>query len=137
MSKDKADSNLDSVTGKELQEYYFEFKEMERLQKKYNLLFVNPRTVLVSYPKSGRTWLRMMLAKLMQLALGEKAKSDKYEIFPALHDTYKELKERFKDSMQNRNPRIYGSSTPPRKKKKDRWKEQEIEKKEELKRKGC
>ena len=98
MSKDKADSNLDFVTEKKLQEYYFEFKEMERLQKKYNLLFISPHTVLVSYPKSGRTWLRMMMAKLMQLSLGEKAKSDKYEIFPAIHDTYKDFKERFKEN---------------------------------------
>tara|TARA_R100000808_G_scaffold367_1_gene2055 strand:- start:20396 stop:21181 length:786 start_codon:yes stop_codon:yes gene_type:complete len=77
-------------------------KEIVRLQNKYGLVFVKPNTILISYPKSGRTWLRMMLAKLMNETYN-KANNEKYEIFPALHDSYKQIKERFKKDYKNLN----------------------------------
>lgn len=77
-------------------------EEIQRLQEKYNLTYVYPNTILISYPKSGRTWLRMMLAKMMLLSF-DKITNDKYEIFPSLHLTYKELKERFKTDYKDLN----------------------------------
>ena len=39
----------------------------EKLEKKYKLKYFIKDTVLVSYPKSGRTWLRMILARTLHL----------------------------------------------------------------------
>ena len=69
-------------------------KEIDRLEKKYGLKFVAPTVNLISYPKSGRTWLRMMMAKYMTLAFPD-SNTDEYEIFPALHDDYKSFKNRY------------------------------------------
>tara|TARA_R100001594_G_scaffold147946_1_gene201966 strand:+ start:684 stop:1457 length:774 start_codon:yes stop_codon:yes gene_type:complete len=77
-------------------------KEIIRLQNKYKLIFVKPNTILISYPKSGRTWLRMMLAKLMSDTYN-KASNKTYEIFPSLHDSYKEIKNRFKEDYKDLN----------------------------------
>ena len=77
-------------------------KEMQRLQEKYGITFAHASTLLISYPKSGRTWLRMMLAKLMMSTYKE-AKNDRHEIFPSLHDSYKEVKARFKEDYKDLN----------------------------------
>jgi len=69
-------------------------KEVDRLEKKYGLKFVAPTVNLISYPKSGRTWLRMMLAKFMTLGFPD-ANTEENEIFPALHDDYKSFKKRY------------------------------------------
>ena len=38
---------------------------MSHMERKRDIQFLIRDTILVSYPKSGRTWLRMMLTKLL------------------------------------------------------------------------
>ena len=40
---------------------------LEKYERKYDIKFKSRRAVLVSAPKCGRTWLRMMLARILQL----------------------------------------------------------------------
>lgn len=55
---------------------------IEEYQNKYNIRYKNKKTVLISYPKSGRTWLRMILAKML-VNLGYNY--SKYEMILTLH----------------------------------------------------
>lgn len=61
---------------------------LEKYEKKWNIQFMTKDTVLISYPKSGRTWLRMILATILDLS-GEDV--SKYEMLPAFHYTPKEM----------------------------------------------
>ena len=54
----------------------------EDLEEKYNIKHYVKNAVLVSYPKSGRTWLRMILARLL-VNMGESC--EEYEMLPSLH----------------------------------------------------
>ena len=56
----------------------------EKSEKKYNIKYVVNSAAIVSYPKSGRTWLRMMMAKIIKEM---KYDTDLYEALPALHHT--------------------------------------------------
>jgi len=61
---------------------------LEKFEKKWNIQFVAKNTVLISYPKSGRTWLRMILASVLY----ESGKDiSKYEMLPAFHFSSDEL----------------------------------------------
>lgn len=64
----------------------------EFFEKKYSLTYLVRDTVVVSYPKSGRTWLRMTIAKALEL-LDYKPK--KYEFLPFLHKNPDQLIEKF------------------------------------------
>jgi len=61
---------------------------IEDLEKKYSIKYVIRDVALISYPKSGRTWLRMIMAKIIE-QLGYD--TDKYEAFPAFHHTPEKL----------------------------------------------
>ena len=63
----------------------------DHLEKKYNINYILKDTVLVSYPKSGRTWLRMIFAKIAN-QLGYD--TNKYEMLPALHYTPEQLEDK-------------------------------------------
>ena len=54
------------------------------LEKKYNINYVMKDTILVSYPKSGRTWLRMILAKILDESGIDVSK---YEMMPSFHSS--------------------------------------------------
>lgn len=60
----------------------------EHLEKKYSINYILKDTVLVSYPKSGRTWLRMIFAKIAH-ELGYD--TNKNEMLPAFHYTPEQL----------------------------------------------
>lgn len=54
----------------------------EELEEKTNIRFICKDTALISYPKSGRTWLRLQLAKLNR---DRGFPPSEYETMPALH----------------------------------------------------
>jgi len=63
----------------------------DHLEKKYNINYIIKDTALISYPKSGRTWLRMIFAKIAN-ELGYD--TDKNEMLPAFHYTPEQLNEK-------------------------------------------
>ena len=63
----------------------------DHLEKKYNIKYILKDTALVSYPKSGRTWLRMIFAKIAN-ELGYD--TNKNEMLPAFHYTPAQLDEK-------------------------------------------
>ena len=63
-----------------------------KLQEKRNIQFITKDVVLISYPKSGRTWIRMMLTKLL-LEMGHS--NDKYEMLPAMHAQPRKINDQF------------------------------------------
>ena len=66
--------------------------EFTALEKKYNIKYFLQDSILLSYPKSGRTWLRMILAKI----LDEKGyNTEEYEMLPAFHLSIDDIKKRF------------------------------------------
>jgi len=67
------------------------FKELE---EKYGIEYIIKDAVLASFPKSGRTWLRMILAKLLDL---KGIDTDEYEFLPVFHKSSSEIKNNFKD----------------------------------------
>ena len=38
---------------------------LEAFENKYNVKYYCDNTILISFPKCGRTWMRMMLARLI------------------------------------------------------------------------
>ena len=60
----------------------------EKQEEKWNIKFLLKNTALISYPKSGRTWLRMILASVLDYS-GQDI--SKYEMLPAFHDTPEEM----------------------------------------------
>ena len=67
-------------------------EKFEMLEKKYNIKYFLKDTVLLSYPKSGRTWLRMILAKILDL---KGYSTQEYEMIPAVHLPIDEIKKQF------------------------------------------
>ena len=61
------------------------------LEKRYNIKYFVDDAVIISYPKSGRTWLRMILAKLL-VNMGYDHKE--WEMLPCIHATPLELKQK-------------------------------------------
>lgn len=53
-----------------------------------NINFICKDTILVSYPKSGRTWLRMMLAKILK---DTGVDTDKNEMILCTHKNYNDI----------------------------------------------
>jgi len=70
----------------------------EEFEKKWLIDFIKKDTVLISYPKSGRTWLRMILATILD-------KSDinisKYEMLPAFHHSPREMVSKFGNNCKS------------------------------------
>ena len=62
------------------------------LEKRYDIKYLIKDTVVVSYPKSGRTWLRMILARLLT-NMGHD--HSEYEMLPVFHKSYKEISDLF------------------------------------------
>ena len=54
----------------------------EELEEKYDIKYYAKDAALISYPKSGRTWLRMILAKIL-VNMGESCED--YEMLPSFH----------------------------------------------------
>ena len=69
----------------------------ENLEKKYNIAYYCNDVLLVSYPKSGRTWLRMMLAKILK-DMGES--TDRVEMIPAMHKNPRQVYEEFGKNLK-------------------------------------
>jgi len=69
----------------------------KQLEQKYNIKFLFDDTILVSYPKSGRTWVRMILAKIL-VDGGYDYKL--YEFMPTLHKTPDEILNRFSKDIK-------------------------------------
>ena len=64
----------------------------EFFEKKYSLTYLIRDTIFISYPKSGRTWLRMTIAKALELA---DYKPKEYEFLPFLHKIPDQVIEQF------------------------------------------
>ncbi len=72
-------------------------KRVSYLEKKRNVQFLIKDTILVSYPKSGRTWVRMMLTKLLvDMGISNK----EFEMMLALHTQPKGLIRDFSDQAR-------------------------------------
>ena len=61
-------------------------------EKKYNIKYVLQDSILISYPKSGRTWLRMIMAKLINI---KGLDTSKKEFMPAVHYDVEKLRSMF------------------------------------------
>lgn len=57
-------------------------KKFQQIEYRRKIQFIVKDTVLVSYPKSGRTWLRMMMAKVLK-EMGHDVSN--FEMLPAMH----------------------------------------------------
>lgn len=68
-----------------------------KLEKRYNIKYFIKDTIVVSYPKSGRTWLRMLLAKLLVNMGHDHTKS---EMLPVFHKSYKEIADLFSKDIK-------------------------------------
>ena len=56
--------------------------KFQQIEHRRKIQFIVKDTVLVSYPKSGRTWLRMMMAKVLK-EMGHDVSN--FEMLPAMH----------------------------------------------------
>ncbi len=74
------------------------------LEERYNIKYFVDDAVIVSYPKSGRTWLRMILAKLL-VNMGYSHKE--WEMLPCLHATPLELKQRIARDVDTQNFKVW------------------------------
>ena len=66
------------------------FNRFEKWEKKYGIEYFMNDYAIISYPKAGRTWLRMIMAKLLD---GEGYDTSRYEMMPAFHFSPDEMKE--------------------------------------------
>jgi len=69
----------------------------ENFESKYNIKYILKDSVLISYPKSGRTWLRMIMAKIAHLKGFDVTKE---EFMPALHYDVDKVKNIFGDDLK-------------------------------------
>lgn len=72
-------------------------KTFKNLEERYSIKYLTKDTVIVSYPKSGRTWLRMILAKLL-VNIGYD--HSEYEMVPVFHKSYKEINDLFSKDIK-------------------------------------
>lgn len=72
-------------------------KEVQRLEIKRGIEFLTKDTILISYPKCGRTWVRMMLAKLL---IEMDYSNEEYEMLPALHKQPLLIKDQFSSDIR-------------------------------------
>lgn len=61
---------------------------LKQFEDKYNIKYFLNNTILISYPKSGRTWLRMIFAATLK---EQNVNTDKSEMMPAFHYSVDEV----------------------------------------------
>jgi hypothetical protein len=72
-------------------------KKFQQIEQRRKIQFIVKDTVLVSYPKSGRTWLRMMMAKVLK-EMGHDVSS--FEMLPAMHLSPLDANDRFGKNLR-------------------------------------
>ena len=71
--------------------------KFQQIEQRRKIQFILKDTVLVSYPKSGRTWLRMMMAKVLK-EMGHDVSS--FEMLPAMHLSPLDANDRFGKNLR-------------------------------------
>ena len=71
--------------------------KFQQIEQRRKIQFILKDTVLVSYPKSGRTWLRMMMAKLLKEMEHDVSS---FEMLPAMHISPFDANEKFGKNLR-------------------------------------
>ena len=71
--------------------------KFQQIEQRRKIQFILKDTVLVSYPKSGRTWLRMMMAKVLKEMEHDVSS---FEMLPAMHIQPFDANEKFGKNLR-------------------------------------
>ena len=78
--------------------------KFQQIEQRRKIQFILKDTVLVSYPKSGRTWLRMMMAKVLKEMEHDVSS---FEMLPAMHISPFDANEKFGKNSVNSTSMLF------------------------------